>query len=301
MKLATRVIKNNEQHIRSWSKILTRKLISSVNTIKRHFFAGVFKKRESSIKVLEEHSFKCSICGNNKFQIEKGVSIREAKCKECGASKRNSDIALAILKVFGLSDKSFLMKDFFFLKNCSIYEVQSYGAIHEILSVLPHYLCSEYFEDLFPGEIHHSGIRCENLERLSFAENSFDLVISQDVLEHVSDPDKAFKEIHRVLKPGGCHLFTVPIHEGKKTIKRAKAKDKKVINLLPPVYHGNPVKEITEYLVFTDWGDDIIEYLDSLGFPTQIIVSSKFYPNVSIPYIDNELEYKKYEKASKNI
>ena len=51
------------------------------------------------------------------------------------------------------------------------------------------------------------GNRCENLEELTFDDNTFDLVITQDVLEHVLNPGKAFKEICRVLKPGGAHKF----------------------------------------------------------------------------------------------
>lgn len=53
--------------------------------------------------------------------------------------------------------------------------------------------------------------RCESLEALTFPDRSFDLVITQDVMEHIPDPDRAFQEIARVLKPGGAHIFTVPL------------------------------------------------------------------------------------------
>ena len=45
---------------------------------------------------------------------------------------------------------------------------------------------------------------------LPFADNSFDIVIIKDVLEHISEPWLAFKEISRVLKDGGMLLVTVP-------------------------------------------------------------------------------------------
>ncbi|MGQ0519368.1 class I SAM-dependent methyltransferase, partial [Bacillus sp. D-CC] len=51
-------------------------------------------------------------------------------------------------------------------------------------------------------------IRCENLEDMTFQNESFDLFITQDVFEHVMEPKKAFKEIERVLKPGGALLYT---------------------------------------------------------------------------------------------
>lgn len=40
--------------------------------------------------------------------------------------------------------------------------------------------------------------------------SSIDLVISSWVLEHISDPDKVFSEISRVLKPGGKFIFLAP-------------------------------------------------------------------------------------------
>ena len=42
-------------------------------------------------------------------------------------------------------------------------------------------------------------------------DESFDLVITQDVFEHVYDGPAAFREIERTLRPGGVHVFTVPL------------------------------------------------------------------------------------------
>jgi len=46
------------------------------------------------------------------------------------------------------------------------------------------------------------------------ADESFDLVVACDVLEHVSSDRAALKEILRVLKKGGCAILTVPQKDG---------------------------------------------------------------------------------------
>lgn len=46
--------------------------------------------------------------------------------------------------------------------------------------------------------------------RLPFDDGQFDCVVSSQVLEHVMDYDSTFREIHRVLKPGGISLHSFP-------------------------------------------------------------------------------------------
>lgn len=44
-------------------------------------------------------------------------------------------------------------------------------------------------------------------EELPYADNTFDVVVSVDVLEHVANLDKTISEIFRVLKPRGLFFF----------------------------------------------------------------------------------------------
>lgn len=46
---------------------------------------------------------------------------------------------------------------------------------------------------------------------MPFDDNSMDLVVATDIVEHVPDDQKALDEIYRVLKPGGHALLTVPM------------------------------------------------------------------------------------------
>jgi ubiquinone/menaquinone biosynthesis C-methylase UbiE len=45
---------------------------------------------------------------------------------------------------------------------------------------------------------------------LPFPDESFDVIIAAEVLEHLPDDARAFAELHRVLKPGGRIAVTVP-------------------------------------------------------------------------------------------
>ncbi len=45
---------------------------------------------------------------------------------------------------------------------------------------------------------------------IGLADNSFDFVITFQVIEHIQDDNKFVSEIHRVLKPGGKLIVTTP-------------------------------------------------------------------------------------------
>lgn len=93
-----------------------------------------------------------------------------------------------------------------------------------------------------------------------------DIVISSEVFEHVADLWQGFREVHRVLKLDGVHIFTVPYYHEIKTRQRAKVdSDGKIIHFLPTEYHKDPLS-LKGSFVFTDFGSDLIEKLELLGF-----------------------------------
>lgn len=56
----------------------------------------------------------------------------------------------------------------------------------------------------------HMPLACAFAERLPFRDSSFDVVIALWVLEHLPEPEHVFREIARVLAPGGVFLFLTP-------------------------------------------------------------------------------------------
>ena len=111
----------------------------------------------------------------------------------------------------------------------------------------------------------------QNLERLTFADGSFDLVVTSDVMEHVRLDALAHAEIRRVLAPGGCYVFTVPHTRAQRdTIHRVvvhdandPARDEFV---LPKEFHGDANDPENAALSFRVYGTEIDEALQRLGF-----------------------------------
>jgi SAM-dependent methyltransferase len=117
------------------------------------------------------------------------------------------------------------------------------------------YSYSFFFEDIAPGE-QKNGLRCENLEQLTFADCGFDVFITQDVMEHVFDPQRALTEIMRVLDHGGLHIFTTPKHRALiESCRRAELVDGIVNHIREPEYHASPIGD-GRALVTWDYGAD---------------------------------------------
>jgi glycosyltransferase involved in cell wall biosynthesis len=138
---------------------------------------------------------------------------------------------------------------------------------------------SEYLGHEYEGGAIIKGIRHEDVENLSFSDAALDLIVSNDVFEHVPNPARAFEECARVLKVGGVMLATIPFHsDSDSSITRAKIVNGQLEHALPLSYHGNPVSADGS-LVFTDFGWDVLKEMQVAGFSDasiEIYVSAEF-------------------------
>lgn len=76
----------------------------------------------------------------------------------------------------------------------------------------PNAVGSEYLRDgTRQGGQNRDGVRCEDMTALSFESESFDGVVSMDVIEHVPDYERALSEAFRVLRPGGRLVLSAPV------------------------------------------------------------------------------------------
>ena len=184
----------------------------------------------------------CACCRADTEFVETGAWLRDQYlCVGCQSIPRWRAVNLTLDKYFPLWAQA------------TIHE--SSPSNDFIRRYCQHYSYSYFFEGVPLGK-EHQGARCENLEQLTFADDTFDLFVTQDVLEHVFQPDRAIREILRVVKPGGAHVFTAPKHKGlRRTCQRAKLDGGTVVHMLEAQYHGNPIGD-GRALVTWDYGDD---------------------------------------------
>jgi SAM-dependent methyltransferase len=177
-------------------------------------------------------------------------------CVRCRANLRYEMLA-TVIRSLGRS-----------LEEMTVLELDSRSPLQPLLSKAKVYYRSYYSSSEEVGSIRPDGVRCEDITRLTFPSSSVDLIVSSDVLEHVPDIGAAFKETHRVLSSGGCHIFTVPPRSA--TRKRAEIIDGEVKFLTEADYHSDPLNP-AGILAFWDFGTDAGELFAAPGLDVSIV------------------------------
>lgn len=222
----------------------------------------------------------CPICEREViFSAEKSWFRDYLLCSGCGSIPRER----ALMRVIAERFPNY--------RELAIHESSpvTRGASKKLNQECPGYSASHYFSHVLFGEVdHNTGFRCESLEALTFDDDSFDLFVTQDVLEHVFFPDRAFQEICRVLKPGGAHIFTVPIinkHNKSEVWASQNARGETIFHK-PAEYHGNDIDE-SGVLVTMHWGYDIVSYISEVsGMSATILTIDDLSQGIRAELID---------------
>jgi len=89
------------------------------------------------------------------------------------------------------------------------------GGVAAFMSNCKRYIGTDISEKAV--EIANKNLAADNISfqmmdalNIKFDDNSFDIVLAREVIEHLPDIDKCFREVYRVLRPGGILILTSP-------------------------------------------------------------------------------------------
>jgi GT2 family glycosyltransferase/2-polyprenyl-3-methyl-5-hydroxy-6-metoxy-1,4-benzoquinol methylase len=154
---------------------------------------------------------RCWCCGSIKVQQANNNdhSYEAIVCNDCFARGRSTALAQVIVQRMSSSGETSLSEYVTHHPQVKIYQLGSTGAIADSLRGFPNYCTSTYFPGVMHGTTSPGGIRCEDNVNVTFENDYFDIVISEDILGHAQDPIRSFSEISRVLREGGSFFFTI--------------------------------------------------------------------------------------------
>lgn len=166
-------------------------------------------------------------------------------CPHCRVNLRGQGLAKAILESkYGFGEAS--LKAWVRAANAhrlAVCELNKCHQLHQTLTGLESLTYAEY-----------GTATQQNIEEMTYPDNTFDLFLHSETIEHVNDAARAADECRRVIKPDGLVLFTTPVIWSRKTRRRASSDGDGIHHILEPSYHDRPT---VDYLVFHEYGRDL--------------------------------------------
>jgi len=202
----------------------------------------------------------CAVCGGKEFSYEKVLwselidswQLAEYEvdyinrqqglyCSACGNNLRSMALAAAVIRE--LSQEGSLKSLCCSATDVRLLEINRAGNLTDTFSKLRNHRLIEHPEF--------------DLQDLQIENQSVDVVVHSDTLEHVSNPVRALSECRRVLRSRGKCIFTVPVVVDRLTRSRSG---------LTPSYHGREEAQTSDMLVMTEFGMDIWKIVLMAGY-----------------------------------
>jgi len=194
----------------------------------------------------------CNICGSDAgFCFVADAHTRDNfVCRVCGSCARDRLLIKTLGDCLGLDGPLEDWPE----QELTLLETSGYRATPDRLANR-----FRYINLMYESTVEH-GVKGD-LSRLALHDESLDILLSSDVFEHVREDEPAWREVQRVLKPGGYVVLTVPaVGEFEKTEVRVEVRDGEDVHVMEPEYHA-------EYtLVYRNYGMDLLEKLADSGF-----------------------------------
>jgi len=214
----------------------------------------------------------CPVCGASLF-ISLKPSDFLTRCLSCKGNAVSLSLIPVIKKQFGGRAKT-----------AHAYELSTYGAtLCYLKNNFGLVTVSEYMPDEVNGAV-INGVLNEDIQNLTFANDTFDLITSNSVLEHVPDDIKGLQECLRTLKSGGTLIFSVPLYGTPQTIKMAEVTPHGISLLEEAEFHdsrfGGPKSALT---FWRHSHHDICDRVRAAGFNRVELVDVVLAPSQGLP------------------
>ena len=202
------------------------------------------------------------------------------RCLSCGANVTN----LSLIPVIQMHRR--------LRRIDTAWEMSTYGAT---LAYLRRTVREVHASEYFPGEAPGArigGVMNQDVQQLSFADESLDLITSNQVFEHVADDRQGFRECFRVLRPGGALIFSVPLYDTEETEQLAAVQHGELVYFKPREFHDSRRDGPGSALCFWRHSfNDIAARVAEAGFVTRLIA-------VRLPPALKEATYVVYARKS---
>ncbi len=213
-------------------------------------------RRDNTRIQSQSHLQSCPICGGTRFDYKNilwhelidswGLNSDEVKlidnqqgmlCQKCGSNLRSMTLAGALNEHFAHTGTLVELCSSSKVAKVRLLEINEAGNLTPYLRMFKNHTLVCYPE--------------LDMQKMAFPDNTFDIVIHSDTLEHIPDPIRGLEECRRVIRPSGVLMMTIPIVPTRLTRRRLN---------LPPSYHGATLENKPENLVYTEYGADF--YID---------------------------------------
>lgn len=200
----------------------------------------------------------CNVCGNKVMKLGSDDWHQFVVCSNCGSQIRHRLLMAALNETDQFNYRTILA-------NKTVLHFAPDKCLRKYLEKLAgKYLTADFMAEGYHYESIEYNLDISNMPTIK--DNSIDLLVALDVLEHVPKHQDALREVFRVLKPGGICAFTIPQKDGlEKTFEDEKitaAEDR--------------LKYFGQWDHLRIYGNDFTEFMKNAGFQVSIIDEHSF-------------------------
>jgi hypothetical protein len=232
----------------------------------RRFLGGVYHRWQSAhakrklLRSLKGDSVECNVCGWEGRALADDHWHPGTVCPNCGSQVRHR---LLTATLDGLGGNSAIAESALLAGKVILHFAPERQLRERIRASSKKYVTADY-------ERGDCDLKLDMSSMPSVEDSSYDVVIACDVLEHVPDDLAAMRDLHRILRPGGVAILSVPqmdppaVTDQDSSVKSESEREKRF----------GQKDHVRMY------GDDFAQRLTSTGFKVDAITDTNFKAEV---------------------